>query len=222
MHRGGSQAPCQQRGLKKLPEAFCQLEADAKRDFLILGQGREFPGLLSPYVICFHDHRKLPWSLEACVQSASSACQPPQSDKEISASSLLFSFSLHCIRRILLFSALFQEQPEEYVVRCKSRQVHTTEPVFYTLPHFIHHPYNSSQILYMLLLIFGIPGRNSLMLFVLLLFTKVWSSLQSKNFLRTQCCNTNNLMDTAGSSSYAGFSSATQMKTFQQRQSVGR
>lgn len=136
MCRGGSQAPCQQWGLKKLPEAFCQLEADAKCIFLTLGQGREFPGLLSPYVICFQDYWKLPWSLEACVQSASRACQPCQSDKEISTSNRVFSFSLHCIKRILLFSALFQEQPEEYVVRYKSRQVHTTEPVFYTLPPF--------------------------------------------------------------------------------------
>lgn len=52
MCRGGSQAPCQQWSLKKLPEAFCQLEADAKCDFLILGQGR-VPRLTKPLCYLF-------------------------------------------------------------------------------------------------------------------------------------------------------------------------
>jgi len=63
----GAQVPLRQGGLKKLPEAFCQLEADVKCDSLILGQEREFPGLLSPCIIYFQDHWKLPWPLEACV-----------------------------------------------------------------------------------------------------------------------------------------------------------
>lgn len=103
----GVQVPSQQRGLKKLPEAFCQLETDVKHDFLILGQGEEFPGILSPCMISFQEHWNSPWSSEAYAQPASSACQSCKSHKEISACNLLFSFPFCYIKGILMISALF-------------------------------------------------------------------------------------------------------------------
>lgn len=87
---------------KACPQAFCQLEIDVECDFLISGQGKEAPGFLSPHMVYFQDHWKCPWSLRACVEPASSACCSCKGDKEIIACNLLFSFSFHHIKGILM------------------------------------------------------------------------------------------------------------------------
>lgn len=114
-------------GLGSCPEAFCQLEIDVECDLLIRGPGKIGSRLPKLSHGLFSGPLEMSLVLRACVEPASNACHSCKANKEISACNLLFSFSFHYIKGILMISALFWENWRKIWWDVKSRRVHTAE-----------------------------------------------------------------------------------------------
>lgn len=129
--------PVQVPGLKKLPWGLLPTRNWCWVWLLNPGAGKRASRLPKSLHGLFSGPLEMSLVLWACVEPASSACHSCEANKKISASNLLFSFSFRCIKRILIISAVFWEQPEEDLAGCESRRVHAAE--LCSPPHFMPH-----------------------------------------------------------------------------------